>query len=279
MPTAAAKPASTVVILHDATPAPEIFLVRRGEGMAFMGGAHVFPGGRVDPADRDTADPAWCDGVADAARHLADLPPREAVAYHLAAARELFEEAGVLLARDGDGRFVSLADPAAHDRFKRARGEVHAGSRTLRNVVEDEHLRLALDALTPFAHWVTPPIDVRQFDTRFFLSRVPPEQTPAHDAAETIASVWLTAADALIRCSRDEIALPPPTWTTLRELEPFRTVDEALAWARRRTIARRQPAFVEENGKKMLLLANEPTLRETRFVLANGRWRAEVTRA
>src|SRR5262249_7545480 len=99
------------------------------------------------------------------------------------------------------------------------------------------------------------------------------------------AGEWLSAADALARCRGDEIILPPPTWTTLRELEPFTSVDEALAWAGRRAIHRREPRFVEANGIKMLLLPGdpqnpepwpEPLPRETRFILSNGRWRAEA---
>src|SRR5262249_11739919 len=96
------RPASTVVILRDAAAGPEVFMVRRHEGTAFMGGAHVFPGGRVDAADNDGSD-AWCDGVAEAARQLPGVDRAQAVAYHVAAARELFEEAGVLLARDRRG--------------------------------------------------------------------------------------------------------------------------------------------------------------------------------
>ena len=93
------RPAATVVVLRDSSEGPEVFMVRRHADTAFMGGAHVFPGGRVDKADRD-GDDGWCDGIAHAAGQLPELPPADAVAYHVAAARELFEEAGVLLARD-----------------------------------------------------------------------------------------------------------------------------------------------------------------------------------
>src|SRR5262245_30073380 len=120
-------------------------MVRRHEGTAFMGGAHVFPGGRVDA--RGEADEAWCDGIAHAAAQLPGMPRAEAVAYHVAAARELFEEAGVMLARDATGAFVSLAGTSDHERFKRARGGVHGGQIALRTLVERERLRLALDAL------------------------------------------------------------------------------------------------------------------------------------
>ena len=282
-----AHPAATVIVLRDAPGGPEVFMVRRGEGAAFMAGAYVFPGGRVDAADRETADPRWCDGIAEAASQLADVPPAEAIAYHIAAARELFEEAGVLLARDASGRFVSLADAAAHARFAQDRRDVHGRGLVLRDIVEREGLRLALDALVPFAHWVTPPVDVRRFDTRFFVTRVPPEQTPAHDETETTHSVWIAAAAAIARCRRDEIMLPPPTWTTLREIERFGSVDETVAWARQRRIVRREPTFVEQAGQKLLLLPGDPLNperptdappAETRFVLTNGRWRAEAAR-
>ena len=252
-----------------------------------MGGAHVFPGGRVDAADREAAEPRWCDGIEDAASHLADLPPVEAIAYHVAAARELFEEAGVLLARGPDGQFVSFAGAAERARLAQDRRDVHGGGLTLRDIVEREGLRLALDALVPVAHWVTPPIDVRQFDTRFFVARVPPDQAPAHDDTETTHSVWITAGEAILRCRADEIVLPVPTWTTLREIEAFRTVDEVLAWARLRRVVRREPRFVEQAGAKLLLLPGdplspdrpaEPPPLETRFVLRNGRWRAEAAR-
>src|SRR5215212_8238773 len=119
-----ARPAATVVVLRDGPAGPEVFMVRRHEDTAFMGGAHVFPGGRVDSVDRD-ADESWCDGMVHAAAQLDGLEKSEAVAYHVAAARELFEEAGVLLGRHPDGDFVSLSGAADHDRLKQDRVRVH----------------------------------------------------------------------------------------------------------------------------------------------------------
>ena len=258
-------------------------MVRRHEGTAFMGGAHVFPGGRVDAADLD-ADDGWCDGVDHAARQIENLPVAEAIAYHVAAARELFEEAGVLLARHPGGDYVSLAGAGDHNRVEQDRARVHEGETTLRAVIEREGLRLALDALILFSHWVTPPIDSRQFDTRFFMTRVPPQQSPAHDQTETTHSLWVRPADAIAQAVKQEITLPPPTWSTLRELEPFESVRDALAWARRRTVIRRMPKAIEQDGHRMLLLPGDPLHPdpagddpplETRFVLIDRRWRAE----
>jgi 8-oxo-dGTP pyrophosphatase MutT (NUDIX family) len=277
-----ARPAATVVVLRDGPAGPEVFMVRRHEDTAFMGGAHVFPGGRVDAADGD-ADTTWCDGIDHAVGQLSGLPRAEALAYHVAAARELFEEAGVLLARHPDGDFVSLAAAADHERLKQDRTRVHEGKTTLRAVVQRERLRLALDTLVMFAHWVTPPIDSRQFDTRFFMTRVPSHQTPAHDETETTHSLWARPVDAIALAGRDEIVLPPPTWSTLREIEPFETVKDVLAWARGRTVVRRMPKAIEQAGHRMLLLPGDPLHpdpggddppRETRFVLIDRRWRA-----
>jgi hypothetical protein len=161
---------------------------------------------------------------------------------------------------------------------------VHDAQTTLRAVIERERARLALDALVAFAHWVTPPVDTRQFDTRFFMARVPPHQTPAHDDTETTHSLWVRPAEAIARSVQDEIVLPPPTWSTLRELEPFESVEDALAWARRRTVVRRMPKAIEQDGHRVLLLPGDPLHPdpagddpplETRFVLIDRRWRAE----
>jgi 8-oxo-dGTP pyrophosphatase MutT (NUDIX family) len=275
--------ASTVLVLRDAPAGPEVFMVRRHEGTAFMAGAHVFPGGRVEAADHE-GDATWCDGIAHAVRQVNALPAAEAIAYHVAAARELFEEAGVLLARDAGGQFVSLAGADIHARFKQYRTDVHSGTRTLRAVLEHERLRLALDTLLLFSHWVTPPVDTRRFDTRFFVTRVPPHQTPAHDETETTHSTWATAAAAIAGAVAKEIDLPPPTWTTLREIEPFMSVADALEWARHRDVVRREPKALEQDGHRVLVMPGDPLhpdpsteepLSETRFVLIDRRWQAE----
>jgi len=276
------RPAATVVVMRDSSAGPEVFMVRRHQDTAFMGGAYVFPGGRVDAHDHDGSE-AWCDGVPHARSQLSGLDADVAVAYHVAAARELFEEAGVLLARDPNGHFVSLTGDEVHARFKAHRLDVHGGRVPLHAVIEREHLRLALDTLVLFAHWVTPPIDTRQFDTRFFMARVPPEQTPAHDDTETTHSGWLRPSDAIAQSVSAHIVLPPPTWATIRELERFATVDEAISWARARSVVRRQPELIVQRGVRMLVMPGDPLHPdpaadelplETRFEFVDRQWRA-----
>jgi 8-oxo-dGTP pyrophosphatase MutT (NUDIX family) len=276
------RPAATVVVLRDTKFGLEVFMVRRHGATAFMGGAHVFPGGRVDVGDAAVADAAWCAGLEAAG--IAPLPASDALAHRIAAIRELFEEAAVLLALDAQGHLAATADPLVHERFAEYRRQIHAASASLREIAVRERLRLSLDALVPFARWITPPIDVRQFDAWFFMTRMPPEQTPIHDETETTHGEWVRPADALTRAAIREIILPPPTWTTLREIERFATVDDALAWARTRRIEPRQPRLHETVTDRYLLLPgdplnpegwHEPPPVETRFRFDSGRWTAE----
>ena len=272
MSVVAARPASTVVLLRPAHPF-DVFLVRRSDSIAFMGGAHVFPGGRVDAADQIDDIDAASDGMASAAVRMPDVAPEFAVAHHVAALRELFEEAGVLLARP------LTAVPA--DRLANYRRDLLAGTMTFVEIIRRERLRLALDELAYFAHWVTPEIETRRFDTRFFLARAPEGQTPVHDDGETSHSEWLAPLAAIDQSRGGQISLPPPTWTTLSALAKFDSIDAAFAWARRKPIPRVQPRFEKRGDQTLLFYPGDPNYpavegfeaTETRFVLENRRWR------
>ena len=148
---------------------------------------------------------------------------------------------------------------------------MHSHRETLRSIVAREGLRLALDALIRYAHWVTPPVEGRRFDTRFFVARVPPRQTPAHDDTETTESIWTTATAAIASAERREIVLPPPTWTTLKELQRFRSVDDVLEWAATRNILRSEPVSVQENGSRLLVMPDG-----SRFIWNVDRWNPEL---
>jgi hypothetical protein len=150
----------------------------------------------------------------------------------------------------------------------------------VRELQEEAAVEVEPDALVPIAHWVTPAIEIRRYDTRFFLTVMPPGQEARHDEGETTELAWWRPADALTRGRQGTIMLPPPTWTTLRLLERHATLAAALAWARTVPIVRVQPNFVEENGTRVLTLPGDPSFptlpgwvvpAETRFVLEEGR--------
>jgi len=278
---ASLRPAATVVVLRDSASGPEVFMVRRHERAAFMGGAYVFPGGAVDATDHQTAAQGLVDGVEHAVRQLPALQPVEAVAHHVAAARELFEEAGVLLARDAQGRLVGMGDDEVHARFTAYRQQVHDIPARFHDMLQAEGLRLAADTLVHFAQWVTPPVDTRRFDTCFFATRLPNTQRPAHDERETTDSCWMTPSSAIRLAANDEIVLPPPTWVTLRELSEQPSVEAILVWAGGRDVVRREPAQAREGDSRLLVMphhdfAAEWGRSETSFVWSGDRWRPRL---
>jgi 8-oxo-dGTP pyrophosphatase MutT (NUDIX family) len=275
MSIAAAVPASTVVLLRGEHPF-QVFLVRRNDSIAFLGGAHVFPGGRVDPADYSEdliggvhiqADPY----VAITER-MPDVSVEVGIAHYVAAVRELFEEAGVLLARP-----LTAASVA---RLTGNRRDLLAGRITFADIIQRERLHLELEELAYFAHWVTPEIEIRRFDTRFFVARAPKGQTPIHDEGETTHSEWVAPALAIERSRAGLISLAPPTWTTLQMLAKFDSIEEVFDWARRKPIPRVQPRFEKQGDRTLLFYPGDPVYppvegfeaTETRFLLENRRW-------
>jgi 8-oxo-dGTP pyrophosphatase MutT (NUDIX family) len=203
---------------------------------------------------------------------MPDVPPEVAIAHHVAAVRELFEEAGVLLARPLVAGSI--------ERLVADRRDLLGGRITFADIIRRERLHLALEELAYFAHWVTPEIEIRRFDTRFFIARAPEGQTPVHDAGETTQSEWVAPAAAIERSRAGLISLPPPTWTTLQMLARFDSIEAVFDWARTKPIPRVQPRFEKRGDKTLLFYPGDPMCPpvegfdapETRFVLENRRW-------
>lgn len=225
------RPASTVMLVRDAPSDIEVFMLQRTTNAVFASGMYVFPGGRVDDVDGSAELDELCDGMSDAEASDLLRVPRGGLSYWVAAIRECFEEAGVLLARDTRGDYVSLSDEDSQSRFNELRHQVHEGGVSLAEVCRREGLRLAVDSIRYVSHWITPVGEKRRFDTRFFVAVAPPSQDPLHDDKETIASLWVTPSDALARAKRGELAMIPPTIRNLEFLVPHNTADEALAAA------------------------------------------------
>ena len=213
-------------------PGIEVFMLKRTQRAAFAGGMYVFPGGRVDDIDGGAEMEAICDGLTDVrASELLQIRSG-GLAFWVAAIRECFEEAGVLLARSvADGGVVRFDDDHVANRFTVARELVHDSSLGLVGLCTREGLRLTTDALWYIAHWITPLGENRRFDTRFFLARSPIAQEPLHDNGETVASLWVRPADAIARFEAGELMMLPPTVACLEFLAPHRTTDAAIAAA------------------------------------------------
>jgi 8-oxo-dGTP pyrophosphatase MutT (NUDIX family) len=221
------------MLVRDGDDGLEVFMLRRTLSAAFAGGMYVFPGGKVDEADHaDELEPI-CDGLDDGQASALLQLDRGGLGYWVAAIRECFEEAGVLLARRrGADEPVQFDDPAVAARFEVARHAVHAGERSLTEVCAEEDLVLITDAIHYVSHWITPIGEVRRFDTRFFLARAPQAQEPLHDDGETIESLWVRPGDALERFRAGQLAMIPPTIRNLEFLVPHTSADAALAAAR-----------------------------------------------
>jgi len=202
--TAPKDAAAVILIRQDTDPQnPEVFWVKRSDKLAFLGGFHAFPGGQID-AD-------------DAAVDVRNAPNRETAAMISGAARELFEELGVLAVRGGEtltkGQRVSLLD------------DLESGRMSWPALLDHYNLHLDADDFTYVGRWVTPPFNARRFDTWFFLVKCPAKQEPEVIAGELASGEWLTASDAYSRWLRDEVVAVPPTLHALQMLAAGMTPD------------------------------------------------------
>jgi 8-oxo-dGTP pyrophosphatase MutT (NUDIX family) len=230
------RAAATVMLVRDhPINGLEVFMLQRTLAAVFAKGMYVFPGGRVDANDNEEQLEAICDGLDDEEASGLLQIPNGGLSYWVAAIRECFEEAGVLLARPTDGselvRFDT--DVALQNRFNVARHAIHDGTMSLVELCTTENLRLVTDNIHYVSHWITPLGEPRRFDTRFFIARAPEAQEPLHDDNETIASLWVSPIEALERHARGDLAMIPPTTSNLQFLAPHGTTTDALNAAKK----------------------------------------------
>jgi 8-oxo-dGTP pyrophosphatase MutT (NUDIX family) len=270
-PASPPRDSATVLLLRDGRAGLEVFMVRRHGRSAFMANAHVFPGGTVDPQDMEPA--LWertrGRSASDAAGALGEEDEGRALGLFCAAVRETFEEAGILLGR--------LERPAAG--VEAARQRLLAGD-PLAAVLGSLQALVELDRLVPHSRWITPEVEPRRYDARFFMAVAPPDQTARHDQVETTAGVWLEPRVAIERERAGQIHLPPPTLRTLEAIAGHPSSDAALAEAAARRPPTIAPVFREMGGQVVLCLPGDPghPVAEpglpgpTRLVLEEGRW-------
>ncbi len=217
--------AATVMLVRDADangsgPGVEVFMLRRTGSASFAAGMYVFPGGRVDDADGAVEIEPFCHGLADddASRQLGI--ESGGLAYWVAAIRECFEEAGILLADRRDGSPLAVGDDDRH--------AIHDGTLSMVDLCLRHDLVLDVSTTQYVDHWITPVGEPRRFDTRFFVTETPPGQDGLHDDKETTHSTWIRPEDALRMQSEGELMMMPPTVKNLRWLSGFDTAAAAV---------------------------------------------------
>lgn len=238
------KPASSILLVRDGDEGLEVFLVRRHHQIDFASGAMVFPGGKVDPEDSDEAARAHALGADD----LDDT----ALGFRVAAIREAFEETGVLLALDAEGEEL---DAENSGRLKaRYAADLEANRVTMGEMAARENLRFPLDRLVPYAHWITPPVLPKRFDTPFFIVEMPEEQRAlaTHDGNEAVDSVWIDPGEAVRRADAGEVTMVFATRLNLIRLSQSRSVAEALENARRNPPVVVTPHVYKKGDRRMI---------------------------
>ena len=227
-PAARVRAAASLIVLRDSPGGPQVLLLRRAEKPGDQNsGAVVFPGGLLDDTDRGHYD--RCDGLDDAAASARLGLPEHGLHYAVAAVRECFEEAGLLLAHDAAGTMLQL-DGRDEAELAALRHALHAGEIGMDAVCDRLGVRLAMGELAYHSHWITPLGMPKIFDTRFFVARAPQGQTARHDTTETVELLWLTPAEALDKARG--FKLMNVTQRTLQALAAYASVQAALDAAR-----------------------------------------------
>jgi 8-oxo-dGTP pyrophosphatase MutT (NUDIX family) len=250
------RPAATVIVARDRpTGGFEVLMLMRNLNSDFVGGAYVFPGGAVDPEDSTEGAAQRCAGLEDVLASTVLGIDAGGLAYWVACARELFEEAGLLLATREDGAPIDEHDAGLFARLVEHRREVNEGTRRFLDVLAEEALVLDASALSYFAHWITPIGPPRRYDTRFFVAAAPVGQIPVHDDKELVANTWVTPTEALDAHRRGDMQLILPTIKNLEAIERFGSSDELLGAARDAvSVPTIEPRIVADgNGVRILL--------------------------
>ena len=222
------RDAATVMLLRQASAGLKVYMLRRQPSMAFAPGAFVFPGGSVDPRDADEQ-VAWTGPDAAEWGRIFDAPAELARALVCAAVRETFEESGVLLA--GESATSVVADTTSDD-WEADRHALLDRSVSLAELLSRRGLVLRADLLRPWSRWITPVLEPRRFDTRFFAAALPAGQRTRDVGGEASEVAWVAPAEALQAGERGEIRLFPPTAVSLSELADCGDLGTALTGPR-----------------------------------------------
>ncbi len=244
------RPSAAVVLLREREEGGvAVFMVRRHVRSEFVPDVYVFPGGSVKETDVEAErTPGLCALGGPSGDDATGL----GAGFRVAALRECFEEAGVLLARRGDA--ILTIGSSEVERFARYRDGLNDGTLTLRELAAREGLTLATDELLHWSHWVTPEAWPRRFDTHFFLAAMPHEQEAAHEGLEVTASAWVTPDEALAGYARGDFPLVFATEHQLRALTNLPSIAAAYARFSGKPVSTMRPRVLHEDGQDVIIL-------------------------
>lgn len=255
------RPASSVMLIRDKKGGGiEVLMLERSMKLEFVGGAFVFPGGAVDSSDSQLAHS--CIGLNDEQASIKLGLKKGGISFYVAAIRECFEEAGLLLARSRDdpsknssSGHISMDSGRELQKYQRLRSSLNRREVTFSDLVVNNGLELMVSDLAYVSHWVTPIGRPRRYDTRFFLAAAPGDQDAVHDNGEAVNSVWIEPHQALTKHGLNEMTLVFPTISNLKSIAEFSSVSQALSWASSlEQIPRTAPIEILQNGELTLIV-------------------------
>ncbi|MCX7983094.1 MAG: NUDIX hydrolase [Syntrophales bacterium] len=237
------KDAASVIIVRERRTGEdfpmEVLMVRRHRKANFVPNVYVFPGGRVDEMDYHPHMLNYLQGVSleEAAGQFGDVkPPEKALGIYVAAIRETFEEVGILIAYEEDGKLLSYRGRDRKRRYAQLRASLIEGRLSFLDLLEKERLKLAADRLIYFSHWITPELSPIRFNVRFFLAEAPSDQRGSHNKHELADLKWVSPPRALALYEKGEFDMVLPTIMNLAELSQYKSVSHAKETARRKKV-------------------------------------------
>ena len=248
------KPAATVILMREAEESGfEIFIVKRSSRSSF-GSLYVFPGGKLDPEDTERDLYACCEGMSDEEASARLGIENDGLSFWIACIRECFEETGVLLTNPSDSLIQE------YEKLSSLRKQLNNKEISFKNICISESLRLRTNNIVPCAHWITPAIEPKRFDTRFFLAKVNAKQLASHDGFELTESFWIKPKDALVKLKEGKMNMILPTISNIEQLAEFSSAFEAFNYFEglgNNAIESILPKFVKQDGKWVGFLPGE----------------------
>ena len=251
-------PAATVLLIRDSDEGMQVLMVKRSKRPPFEN-LYVFPGGKIDESDKDQNLQDFCNTLDDKLASSKLGIDEGGLSYWIACVRECFEEVGILMATRNDGEELDL-NGLDKQKFNHYRKMLIENQISLKEICDQEGLILNLDSIEPFSHWITPKIEIKRFDTRFFIAYIPSKQTEKHDGTELTDSLWISPKKALELSSTGQMPMIMPTIKNLEQCLEFYSGKDLLKHQSQLTnddIPAILPKFFKKDGRWIGLLPDD----------------------